>query len=666
MMKKLLLAFVALFMINAIFAQEVVKTRNLNTIAKTKIITNGREEAAPMQVNPIVRANSHNFIGTTYYDLQTNGSMSQRMAYHSDGKISAIWNTNASTSSSTRGTGYNYFNGSSWINDAASTARIENTRTGWGTLATIGDAEIVAAHNGTTALVISVNPQRGSGNWTYSTLVGPNASTGSSTSTCLLWPNMVANGNTLHLIACTESDAGYLYNGIHVCLLYYRGTFDPTTNTITWEAPRVVGNVTASEVAEFSGDSYAIACNGNNVAILNAASSTDVFLWKSTDNGDNFTKTTIFQHPYPGYSESTTLVLDTPYVSDGSCAVAVDNSGMAHVAFGLTRLLNDDITDGKYSYFPGVTGMLYRNESMNPIAGSTASTLDPDNLEAAGYTIIKRADLNNDGGAYFANGGDFPGYGCGGVSMPQLVIDGSNIYLVYTEWLDWPFLMVTDEVAYYRGVFAQKSTDNGATWSDVSWLSYSKEAYYIDDWAWAQDTGYTLSDLQDLNIFYNEADCVFPSVAPQVVNGKLAMTWQQDYFAGCEIKENNVAMAENPSNITFFTIDADEIGTFNKTDEVSQGLWQVEVGIVDNTLSNMKLYPNPATDNVNILIASKENANAQLNIFNLMGQLVYSENVAVAEGNNLVRVSTSNLQAGVYMVNIKTNAGTSTQKLIVK
>ena len=123
-------------------------------------------------------------------------------------------------------------------------------------------------------------------------------------------------------------------------------------------------------------------------------------------------------------------------------------------------------------------------------------------------------------------------------------------------------------------------------------------------------------------------------------------------------------MAENPSNITFFTIDADEIGTFNKTDEVSQGLWQT--GIVDNTLSNMKLYPNPATDNVNILIASKENANAQLNIFHLMGQLVYSENVAVAEGNNLVRVSTSNLQAGVYMVNIKTNAGTSTQKLIVK
>ena len=273
--------------------------------------------------------------------------------------------------------------------------------------------------------------------------------------------------------------------------------------------------------------------------------------------------------------------------------------------------------------------------------------------------------MNNDGGAYYASGEvDFPGYGCGAVSMPQLVIDGSNIYLVYTEWLDWPFLMVTDKVAYYRGVFAQKSTDNGATWSDVSWLSYNKEAYYIDPWNWAQDTGYTISDLQNDNVFYNEADCVFPSVAPQVVNGKLAMTWQQDYFAGCEIKENDVAMAENPSNITFFTIDADEIGTFNKTDEVSQGLWQT--GIVDNTLSNMKLYPNPATDNVNILIASKENANAQLNIFNLMGQLVYSENVAVAEGNNLVRVSTSNLQAGVYMVNIKTNAGTSTQKLIVK
>ena len=662
-MKKILLAVTAFFLINAMFAQDVAKTRNMNTVAMKKTFVTGREEAAPEQVMPMVRVTSRNFIGTTYYDLQTNGSMANKVIAHNDGTISAVWTTNGSTAS-TRGTGYNYFNGTNWINAATSTDRIENVRTGWGTMTCVGDAEIMAAHNGSTALVIGVCPQKGTNNWTFTTLVGPEAVNGSQTSTCLLWPSLASSGNIIHLIACTESDAGYLYQGIQTCLLYYRGTFNASDNTITWEQPRIVGNVTASEVSQFSGDAYAIAAKNNTVAIVSAATSSDVFLWKSTDNGVNFTKSTVFQHPYPGFNEATTLVVDTPYVSDGSCAVAIDNNGKAHVAFGITRMLNDATGDDSWSYFPGVVGMLYWNENQQPILNSNATTLEPENIAAAGYTVIKRSDLNNDGGAYWSAGDvELPSYGVTAVSMPQIITEGNNVYLVFAEILDWPFLDV-NSVMYYRGVFATKSTDGGNNFGDKSWLSYNKDCYYVYDWGWAQDTGYTISDMSEY--IYAEGESVYPAVAANIVNGKIVMTWQQDYNAGSEIKENSSAMAQNESNIFFLSIDANDIGVYNNVNEVSQGLWIDSTGISNRIISGMKMYPNPASESVNVTFSSEEYADAVISVLNLMGQTVYTENVNIHEGYNMVTLSTNNFRSGVYMVNIKTDKGTSTQKLIVK
>jgi len=529
-------------------------------------------------------------------------------------------------------------------------------------MAALGNGEIFASHNGSDALVIGIRPQKGTGDWTFTNLYGPAASTGSATSTCLLWPQMVTNGNTIHLIACTESDAGYTYQGVQTCLVYIRGTYDASSNTVTWETPRVVGNVTPTQVAQFSGDAYSIAANGNYVAILVADSWNDIFMWKSSDNGVNFTKTTIVDSPIPdGYLESTTEVLDTPYVADGCCNIALSATGTAHVAFGLTRVLNDNLTDGSYSYFPGVDGMLYWNETMSPIVASR-NTLDPDTLIAAGHKVFVRQDLDGDDTAWFMNGGNFPSYGVSLTSMPQMVIDGDNIYMIYASALDYPFVDINSE-SYYRGVFAAKSTDGGATWSDgvdgTSWLSYNKDCFYIDDWS-----SYTMDTYQDC--LWIDGESVWPSAAPKVVNGKLNVTWQWDYFAGCEIKENNVGVAGQESYMYYMQLDANEIGTFNKISDIYNGLCIDETGIADNTLTGMSIYPNPANNQVNVALSSTETANATLSVFNLMGQCVYTETVNVMEGNNVITVNVNNLNAGIYMVNVKTAQGTSTQKLIVK
>ena len=669
-MKKILLAVSALFLVSAVFAQDLMRTTDARNVQmKTKIVS-GRETAVPENVMPMVRAHSSNFIGTTFYDLQSNGSMSQKMVAHDDGSLSTVWTTNGTTLSS-RGTGYNYYNGTSWVNSSSSTDKIENVRTGWGTITCVGDAEITAAHNGTSALVIGICPQKGTQDWTFTNLQGPsisgiNAQGQPATSTALLWPALASSGNIVHLIACTESDSGMYYQGINTCLIYYRGTYDASSHTIAWENPRIVGDLTSNEVRSMSGDSYAITAKGNTVAILNAPSTSDVFLWKSTDNGVNFTKTVIAKNPIEKYKENTTLVVDTPYVSDGCCAVSVDDNGMVHVAFGLTRFGNDNLTDGTYAYYPGYDDMLYWNESMQPIMSGTREALNADSLEAAGYKVFHRNDLTGDGGAYYIQSGDFPGYGVAAVSMPQLIAKNGTIYLIYTQILDFPFVDVTTG-AYFRGVFATKSTDNGASWNGgTSWLSYNKDCYYIDGWEWTalQDSNFTISMMRDY--VYSEGESVFPAVASNIVNGKLNMYWQQDFVPGAEIKEDNVGMCLNESFIYHFSIDADEIGVYNNVDEVWQGLWIDPTGINNHNISGMKMYPNPASESVNVTFSAENAENGVVSVMNLMGQTVYTSNVEVNEGYNMVNIPVKQFSEGVYMVTLRTNTGISTQKLIVK
>ena len=80
----------------------------------------------------------------------------------------------------------------------------------------------------------------------------------------------------------------------------------------------------------------------------------------------------------------------------------------------------------------------------------------------------------------------------------------------------------------------------------------------------------------------------------------------------------------------------------------------------------MKIYPNPGSNNVAVKVLLKETTNANLIVTNLMGQVVNTQNVSLETGNNQYEINVSNFSAGFYLVNVRTNAGSTTQKLIVK
>lgn len=49
-----------------------------------------------------------------------------------------------------------------------------------------------------------------------------------------------------------------------------------------------------------------------------------------------------------------------------------------------------------------------------------------------------------------------------------------------------------------------------------------------------------------------------------------------------------------------------------------------------------------------------------------MGQVVYTQNMSLVAGNNAIQLDVANYNAGVYVVNVKTNTGISSQKVIVR
>lgn len=83
----------------------------------------------------------------------------------------------------------------------------------------------------------------------------------------------------------------------------------------------------------------------------------------------------------------------------------------------------------------------------------------------------------------------------------------------------------------------------------------------------------------------------------------------------------------------------------------------------NNVQSNMNLYPNPTTGNLNISI--KQGGAYTVEVVNMVGQVVYSEKVNV-NGNEVLNRDFSNLTKGIYLVSVKGENFTNTTKLTIK
>ena len=76
-------------------------------------------------------------VGSTFYDLQTNNSINNSLSMNDDGSLSMVWTFSPNAISTTnppfpsRGSGYNYFDGSNILYPAGPAQRQETIRTGF-------------------------------------------------------------------------------------------------------------------------------------------------------------------------------------------------------------------------------------------------------------------------------------------------------------------------------------------------------------------------------------------------------------------------------------------------------------------------------------------------------------------------------------------------------
>lgn len=86
----------------------------------------------------------------------------------------------------------------------------------------------------------------------------------------------------------------------------------------------------------------------------------------------------------------------------------------------------------------------------------------------------------------------------------------------------------------------------------------------------------------------------------------------------------------------------------------------------DGLLESITIFPNPVGDELQLLLNSKENADYQLLISNMQGQIVYSQRIGLTAGEQLNSIDVSQLAAGVYSLQLTDGLLRSTRALVKK
>jgi PKD repeat protein len=112
--------------------------------------------------------------------------------------------------------------------------------------------------------------------------------------------------------------------------------------------------------------------------------------------------------------------------------------------------------------------------------------------------------------------------------------------------------------------------------------------------------------------------------------------------------------------VKFYDTNTGWAGSFN-TSSTDGGIYKWNPSIIvgtnepESAWDRIAIYPNPASDMVNVEFTNFLNEQATISIYNLIGELVYAEKVNPSF-NDIVQIDLTSLKSGIYMVNV--NDGT--------
>jgi len=89
----------------------------------------------------------------------------------------------------------------------------------------------------------------------------------------------------------------------------------------------------------------------------------------------------------------------------------------------------------------------------------------------------------------------------------------------------------------------------------------------------------------------------------------------------------------------------------------AQAKYDMTIGIdqQDAVHSSFEVYPNPASNYVNINLSMEQTSDVEISIYNIAGKQVYSSQNSFGAGNQKQQIETSNLSSGVYFIQFIVN-----------
>ena len=412
----------------------------------------------------------------TTYDYGSNGAPNHNIVNFGDGTFAIGRMAAVLPASADRGTWYSYNDGTGW----RTPVKVEAARRGWSNIDQYKDAggtEVTVSHTG---LRVNVHDAKGGTVWSeFST-----GSTAGST-----WPKLAAGGETyLHIVAASAG------SGAANTDVFYTRSADGGASFDKVDVP------VPATAGESNADGYDIAAQGAKVALLVCGSGGDVVLLTSTDNGDTWTETIVYDITAPAELPAGTFQ-EQP---DGSGSVIFDNAGNPHVVFGTATAIADS---GQAGYYTLDNSVMYWSA-------------------ATGAKVITKT-IQDEGLLDWAGS---PGVDGGYVTGPDIAVDAANqVFVTYMQSLTEVDIANPDSGFNYTHIYGIGSTDGGATWGAAKDLT--------------PGTG---------------LDATYPSIA-DLVDTDVHMVYYADVVPGNAIQGNH---AENTTTaVKYFKIPAADFFT---------------------------------------------------------------------------------------------------------
>jgi len=597
------------------------------------------------------------WIGETYYDLQTNGTTANRIIAEPDCEISVVWTGHSQTEDNTfpnRGTFFQEAENCGPF-PASPGARIEPTsRTGWPNILKLADgSNVVINHTFASTNQTLLVRQNADGSWNEESTLPANADLG------FLWPRAVAAGQTIHVIGVTgpnDADSPVYertYEGLTQALLYFRSD----DGGQTWPIQNyIIPGITSAEIKGINADAYSlVADDSGNVAIGIFLLTEDVILLKSTENGDIGSWSSRIVHDFPldqyelgssyslediggvdprgpGIFYQNSNLRDSMFVGtcDGTGSVTLDANGMAHISYSELFIYSDStLQEGFVNFYYLPTGIAYWNESF---ADNEVNYIE---AVEVGLDVDGSVSYDFQDNAIYVNGITSP------VSSSNIEVTGEGeIIITYQQAMENLVSANATQPQHYSQIHVTASEDGGATWACP---------YNIIN-----------NDLSLFGFLVPTTEAIFPHTT-LIEEDHLAIWYQFDDEPGLNLDAdegdpiNSNTIAELSIRVNDY-LDTDVNCTF--TTDVLE--------VVDAEAFSLSIAPNPAKDITRISYSVDASMEMQLTLTSITGQELSAASLRPnAPGTYTYDLNTSDLSVGIYLISLRNEAQVATTRLMI-